>query len=159
MVFKTDIEYIEMAIVASKRSRENGNHPFGSVLVNEHGDVVLEAENSFSEDGGPGHAETNLARAAAKKYSEAELAKCILVTSVEPCCMCAGNVYWSGIGTVVFGMTENRLLKLTGDNPENPTMDLPCRDVFKAGQKDIQVRGPFPELEQKILKCHEGFWD
>ena len=73
--------------------------------------------------------------------------------------VCAGTVYWAGIGAVVFGVTEARLGELTGDHPENLTMDLPARTVFAAGRRDIDVRGPFPELESEVLAAHEGFWD
>ena len=75
--------------------------------------------------------------------------------------MCSGAVYWASIGAVVYGLSEQRLLELTGSNQENPTMDLPCRVVFDHGQKDVVVRGPAadPELEQRIIKDHLGFWD
>jgi hypothetical protein len=59
---------------------------------------------------------------------------------------------------VVFGLTETRLLELTGDHAENPTLDLPCRDVFKAGQRPVTVRGPFEELEPEIIDVHKGVW-
>ena len=49
--------------------------------------------------------------------------------------MCAGAIYWANIGRVVYGMTERRLLELTGSNEQNPTFDLPCREVFSRGQK------------------------
>ena len=58
-----------------------------------------------------------------------------------------------------FGMTEARLGELTGDHPENLTMDLPSRAVFEAGRRPVEVRGPFPELEAEILEVHHGFWD
>ena len=51
-------------------------------------------------------------RDAAKAYSPEFLAECTLVTSVEPCCMCAGGTYWAGIGRLVYGMTEKRLAEL-----------------------------------------------
>lgn len=53
--------------------------------------------------------------------------------------MCAGAIYWANIGRVVYGMTERRLLELTGSNEQNPTFDLPCRNVFACGQKEIEV--------------------
>ena len=56
--------------------------------------------------------------------------------------MCAGTQYWANIGRVVFGIEEKVLLSLTGGNPENPTLDLPCRHVFARGQKDVKVIGP-----------------
>ena len=44
-------------------------------------------------------------------------------------------------------------------NEQNPTFDLPCRTVFAAGQKEIEVVGPFPELEVEAAAVHEGYWD
>ncbi|MGI9491051.1 MAG: nucleoside deaminase [Geminicoccaceae bacterium] len=153
-----DIAYLRKTIEIAHRSRERGNHPFGCLLVDAKDQVILESENSFTADGGPGHAETNLAREAAKSFDWDYLATCTLYTSIEPCCMCAGTVYWSGIGAVVFGVTEARLGDLTGDHPENLTMDLPCRTVFDAGRRSIEVRGPYPELEDEILADHQDFW-
>ena len=72
--------------------------------------------------------------------------------------MCAGACYWAGIGTVVYGLTERRLAELTGDNPENLTLDLSCRKVFDAGQRHVEVRGPFADLEVEIVSGHKGFW-
>lgn len=72
--------------------------------------------------------------------------------------MCSGSCYWANIGTVVYGISEDRLLSLTGNNDENPTMSMPCRKVFEAGQRKIEVFGPFPELEQEIIADHLEFW-
>ena len=73
--------------------------------------------------------------------------------------MCTGAIYWANIGCIVYGMTERRLLELTGSNEQNPTFDLPCREVLARGQKQIQVFGPFPEVEEEAAAVHEGFWD
>lgn len=72
--------------------------------------------------------------------------------------MCAGTQYWAHIGRLVYGMTERRLLELTGSHEENPTMDLPCRSVFAAGQKAVEVIGPVPEVEEEIAALHRDFW-
>jgi tRNA(Arg) A34 adenosine deaminase TadA len=73
--------------------------------------------------------------------------------------MCAGTIYWAGIGAVVFGMTEHRLLELTNGDPENLTQNLPSRTVFAAGQRKVEVRGPFDELADEIAEAHIGFWN
>ena len=73
--------------------------------------------------------------------------------------MCAGAIYWAGIGRVVYGMTEKDLLAQTGADPQNPTFDLPCRVVFARGQKAIEVVGPFPELVEEITDVHRGYWN
>jgi hypothetical protein len=55
-------------------------------------------------------------------------------------------------------MEERRLLGLTGSDAQNPTMDLPCREVFAHGQKAVRVWGPVAEVEAEIAALHIGFW-
>lgn len=155
---RSDTDYLRLAVDIAAASRAGGNHPFGALLVGPEGEVLLSSGNTYAQDRGVGHAEANVARAAARQYDPAFLARCTLVTSVEPCCMCAGASYWAGIGTVVYGLSERRLAELTGDNPENLTLDLSCRQVFSAGRRPVAVRGPFPELEEAIADGHKDFW-
>ena len=72
--------------------------------------------------------------------------------------MCAGTQYWAHIGRLVYGISERRLLSLTGNHMDNPTLDLPCREVFARGQKNLQVAGPFAEVEEEIVALHRSFW-
>lgn len=155
---RRDTEYLRLAVEIASESRTSGNHPFGALLVGPDGDVLLSSGNTYARDRGVGHAEANVARAAAQQYDPTFLERCTLVTSVEPCCMCAGACYWAGIGAVVYGLSEARLAELTGDNPENLTLNLSCRQVFAAGRRNVTIRGPFPELEEGIAKDHKGFW-
>lgn len=106
-----------------------------------------------------GHAETQLIERASMEYSKEFLWNCTLYTTAEPCAMCAGAMYWANIGTVVYAMTEKDLLALTGSDEQNPTFDLPCREVFARGQKDITVIGPFPELAPKVAEVHKDYWN
>jgi tRNA(Arg) A34 adenosine deaminase TadA len=80
------------------------------------------------------------------------------VTTFEPCAMCAGTIYWAGIGRVVYGASEEALLALTGSHEENPTLSLPCREVFARGQRSVEVIGPVPPLEGEMVETHTGFW-
>lgn len=74
--------------------------------------------------------------------------------------MCAGNIYWANIGGLIYGAGEGRLAELTGeDNDENMTLDLPCRKVFEAGQKDVTVVGPVEGWEDKIVESARGWWE
>ncbi|CAK7257504.1 MULTISPECIES: nucleoside deaminase [unclassified Shinella] len=153
-----DLRNLRETMKIAEESRAAGNHPFGVLLAGPDGAVLLISDNTFKDDKGASHAEMNLARDAAKAYSPEFLAECTLVTSVEPCRMCAGGTYWAGIGRLVYGMTEKHLAELTGDNPENLTMDMPCEHIFDAGQRRVAVVGPVPTLEGEIAKAHEGFW-
>ena len=104
------------------------------------------------------HAETELARRAAAAYPPEFLWTCTLVSTGAPCAMCTGTLYWANIGRLVYGYEETKLLALTGDHPENPTMNLPSRTVLGSGQKKIEVHGPFPEIEEELLAPHRDFW-
>lgn len=154
-----DLEYLRRTIELADEAVSEGNHPFGAVLVSDQGEIICEAKNSFTIDRGPGHAESNLARIAAREFTVETLASATLYTSVEPCSMCAGTIYWAEIGAVVFGMTEKSLGEITGDDPENPTQDLECRTIFASGRRSIEVRGPFDELEAIIADQHRKFWN
>ena len=132
-----------------------GRHPFGAILVAPDGETVLAEQGNVDTIN---HAESVLARTVALNYSTDYLWDCTLVTTVEPCAMCAGTQYWANIGHLVYGMTEQGLLHLTGKHSDNPTMDLPCREVFARGQKDIDVVGPLPEVEAEIAALHRDFW-
>ena len=156
---KDDLYYIRKAIEVSQKSRENGNTPFGAILVDEAGSILLEQENiEITESNCTGHAETTLMEKASKMYDKDYLWKCSLYSTAEPCVMCAGAIYWGNVGRVVYGISEERLLQLTGDNEQNPTFSLPCREVFARGQKKIEVAGPFPEIESEVVKVHTGYW-
>ena len=149
--------YLRRAIEISKEAREAGNTPFGALLVNKEGEIIMEQGNiEITEKICTGHAEATLA---ARESHEQFLWDCTLYTTAEPCAMCAGAIYWANIGRVVYGMTERRLLELTGSNEQNPTFDLPCRDVFAKGQKAIEVVGPVEAVEVEAAKVHEGYWD
>lgn len=132
-----------------------GHHPFGAVLIAPDGDTVLATQGNVDS---VNHAEAVLARGASKDYAAAYLWQCTLVTTVEPCAMCAGTQYWAHIGRLVYGMSEKRLLALTGSHDANPTMDLPCREVFSRGQKAIAVTGPVEAVEDEIAALHRDFW-
>jgi tRNA(Arg) A34 adenosine deaminase TadA len=153
-----DIALLRQTIDIAEKARQEGNHPFGALLADESGAVLLTSGNTYKTDRGTGHAELNLARMASSRFELEFLAKCTLYTSIEPCSMCTGGTYWAGIGRLVFGLTEERLAQMTGDNEENLTMSLPCRQVLAAGQRDVEVVGPFPELEDEIIRGHQGFW-
>ncbi len=139
----------------AERAVAQGHHPFGALLVGpDHETVLMEQGNVDSVN----HAEAVLAREAAKRFTPEELWGCTLVTTVEPCAMCAGTQYWAHIGRVIFGLEERDLLRLTGNHAENPTLDLPCREVFARGQKDVRVIGPVAEVTDLIASCHRRFW-
>ena len=153
-----DEALLRRAFDVARRAREAGDHPFGSVLADRDGQVLMEQGNGYSAAGNDrtAHAESLLASRAARTYDLAFLSRCTLYTSAEPCAMCAGAIYWAGIGRVVYGLTEKRLKEATGAHEENPTLDLPCAVVFAAGQRPTEVVGPL--LEDEAAQLQADFW-
>jgi tRNA(Arg) A34 adenosine deaminase TadA len=155
MTPEQQLQHLQRASRVARDAMAEGRHPFGAVLVDTDGQtVLLEQGNVDTVE----HAESLLARRAAREFTPERLWGCTLVTTVEPCAMCAGTQYWAHIGRLVYGMSERRLLEMTGAHAENPTLDLPCREVFARGQKAVEVVGPVAAAEDAIAALHRDFW-
>ncbi len=127
-----DEHFLRRSFGVARRAMTHGNHPFGAILVGENRNVLIETENGYMPaHDGTAHAERLLATQACTTLGADVLRNTTLYSSAEPCAMCSGAIYWAGIGRVVYGLSELRLRSLTGNHPENPTLDLPCREVFK----------------------------
>jgi tRNA(Arg) A34 adenosine deaminase TadA len=155
---ETDLLHLRRCIALAGQARDAGQLPFAALVADENGHVLVEAQNhSRPPDGDPTqHAELLAVSRVAKLVPPERLAKATLYTSAEPCCMCAGAIYWANIGRVVYALSEHRLLQLTGSHEENPTFSLPCREVFARGQRRVEIVGPL--LEDEAAKPQEGFW-
>ena len=153
-----DEHFLRRSFDVARRAMTHGNHPFGAILVDQNRNVLIEVENGYmpSRDG-TAHAERLLATQACTSIAPEILKGATLYSSAEPCAMCAGAIYWAGIGRLVYGLSEHRLRDLTGNHPENPTLDLPCREVFSCGQRPTEVIGPL--LEDEAAAPHEGIWN
>lgn len=153
-----DLFFLRKTFELAEQTKQQGLHPFAAIVVNAQGEIVTQAgNNSLPPIGDPTrHAETVAAGQAARLLPLEQLRGCTLYTNAEPCAMCSGAIYWTGIGRVVYGMSEGQLLEITGNHPENPTLSLPCRQVFASGQRAIQVIGPC--LSEEAAQAHQGFW-
>ena len=160
VITEKDRELLMRTVEIAHQAMERGNHPFGALLSDKDGNILLEQGNEFTKGGSAYHAETLLLLKAATLYTPEELAECTLYSNFEPCCMCTGALYWTNVRRLVFGATEKDLLRFTGDNEENPTFSLSSREVAKHGQKDIEIIGPADDevLLERICHDHIDFW-
>jgi tRNA(Arg) A34 adenosine deaminase TadA len=155
---RLDEAFLRRSFDVARQAMTHGNHPFGAILVDAKNNVLIETENGYMPaHDGTAHAERLLATQACRTLDTNVLRAATLYSSAEPCAMCAGAIYWAGIGRVVYGLSEHRLRAVTGNHPENPTLDLPCREVFKSGQRPTEVIGPLLEDEAEAL--HAGVWN
>ena len=148
---------LQATFEVAHNSRKNGNHPFGALLVDPNGEILIRAENTvITSQDITAHAEINLIRKATAKYNPDFLARCTLYTSTEPCPMCAGAIFWANIRRVVYGLSERGLYNfIAGKSREE--LALPCRELFDRGKKPIEVVGPL--LEEEAREPHLGFWE
>ena len=149
------LRHLRAANKVAKVAMDAGHHPFGVVLVAADNETVLMEQGNVDS---VGHAESTLAQRASKKFSPQQLWGMTLYSTAEPCVMCAGTQYWANIGRLVYGMSERQLLDFTGNNSENPTLDIPSRYVFEHSQKAIKVWGPIEDAVAEIAALHVAFW-
>ena len=152
-----DAEMLRTSFEVARRAVVAGNHPFGAVLADQEGQILLEAENTVvTTDDITGHAETNLVRMIRKDSLGSALESSTLYASGEPCAMCSGAIYWGNIGRVVYGLSQERFYSMVGDLEDRLTFALPCREVLVRGDRSIEVVGP--ALEDEAARVHDGAW-
>jgi len=103
---KDSEKFMYRAAKLSKENVDKGGGPFAAIIV-KNGEIIAESANSVTKDNDPtAHAEVNVIRKAAKKLQNFDLSDCEIYTSCEPCPMCLGAIYWSGIKKVYYGNTK-----------------------------------------------------
>jgi tRNA(Arg) A34 adenosine deaminase TadA len=151
-------QHLRRAIELARQARDHGNHPFGALLVDENGNVLLEAENTVLTDKDvTAHAETNLVRMASARFEPEFLECCTVYTSTEPCPMCAGAIYWANVRRVVFGLSQEQIRYISNRNSENMQLGIASREIFERGDHPVEVSGP--HLPRESSAVHDGFWD
>ena len=82
--------------------------PVGCVIVNNN-DVISRSSNMVELlNDSTAHAELIAITSAQNSLNSKNLDNCILYTTLEPCLMCYGAIYWSKINTVVYGASDNK---------------------------------------------------
>ena len=153
-----DLAHLRRTFVLAEQAREAGGAPYGALVADAAGNVAAAHGNTSSVDGGDptDHAEMVSVRSAWRALGDDGMKAATLYASTEPCTMCAGGVFWSGIGRVVYGMPNTRLLQFTGGDPDDAGYALPCRDILLHGYRPISVIGPL--LEDEAAQAHQGYW-
>ncbi len=148
-----DPHWLRATFDLARRARERGDTPCGSLLVDAGGNLLQEGEDTdITQNDVTAHAELNVVREAARRFGPEVLAAATLYTSTEPCAMCAGAIYWSGVRRVVFGASLAKLHDVFGHASDGPALLVPCRDVFERGTQRVEVVGPV--LEDEAVQLH-----
>jgi tRNA(Arg) A34 adenosine deaminase TadA len=118
-----DETLLRRAIAIAAHAVTLGDAPYGSLLADADGTILIEEHNTVKRDGDiSAHPELKLARWAARELSPDAAAKTTMYTSCQPCGMCTGGIVRSGLGRVVYALATDQLVGL---NPGSGWPDVP----------------------------------
>ena len=141
---------IREVIAIARQAAEKGNRPFGALLVAADGSRLGSAENSQVTAGQVlAHAEMNLLHEVVQQYDQGVLASATLYTSAEPCAMCSGALFWSGVGRLVFALSNQRLHQI--QKASSRMLAASAADVLAGAGRQVEIVGPVLESEAAAL--------
>ena len=95
-------QYMKVAIGEAEQSLREGNYGFGAVIIKNNA-TIAQAHDTEATDRDPtAHAEINAIRIASSRVGR-DLSGCMLLSTHEPCPMCAGAIIWARIAHIVYG--------------------------------------------------------
>jgi len=120
MITPADQNLLRRAIAIAAHAITQGDAPYGSLLADADGAILIEAHNTVRRDKDiTAHPELKLARWAASELTAEAAARTTMYTSCQPCQMCTGGIVRSGLGRVVYALSTEQLIQL------NPGSDWP----------------------------------
>jgi len=142
---KTDIYWMEQALLLAEQARDLGEVPVGAIVVMD-GEIVGRGFNAPISTCDPSaHAEIRAIRDAASKTGNYRLPGSTLYVTLEPCTMCVGSLIHARIERLVYGAKEFRsgavesqmqLLESSAHNhrveSEGGVLEVPCREILQA---------------------------
>ena len=104
----SDEHYMSEALSLAREAAREGEIPVGAVVVSQ-GRIIARAKNATERlNDVTAHAEILSITAASDYLGSKYLNNCTLFVTLEPCLMCAGALYWSQIGRIVFGAPDEK---------------------------------------------------
>ncbi|MBB6714909.1 nucleoside deaminase [Clostridium gasigenes] len=149
-MIKNDEYFMRKAIELAMKSRNEGNEPFGAILVKDN-EIVMSGENQINTLCDPTHhAEIGLIRKFCVENNIFNLKEYTLYTSCEPCVMCSGAMVWSNLHKLVYSVSHDQLAQIAGSN-----IMISCKEVFeKSPNRPIVVESA---LNEEGLKVFDGY--
>ena len=104
----SDEHFMKKALLEAELALQKGEVPVGVVVV-AHGQIIARGHNlTETLTDVTAHAEMRAITAAANYIGGKYLKDCTLYVTLEPCSMCAGALYWSQLGRLVFGASDDK---------------------------------------------------
>lgn len=155
MVDDVDLGHLRRCVELAREALEDGDEPFGSVLVAADGTVLAEDRNRIAGGDRTRHPEFALARWAAAHLSPDQRATATVYTSGEHCPMCAAAHAWVGLGRIVYAASSEQLVTWLTELgvPPAPVAALPIQVVAPG----IVVDGPASTLTDQVRALHHRY--
>ena len=104
----SDTYFMQKALQEAQIAFEQGEVPVGAVIT--IGERIIAKAHNLTEKltDVTAHAEMQAITAASEYLGGKYLMDCTLYVTLEPCVMCAGALYWSQIGRLVYGATDSK---------------------------------------------------
>jgi tRNA(Arg) A34 adenosine deaminase TadA len=153
-----DRAFMRRAFRLAEAAAEKGDRPFAAIIVDAAGRVRAEATSVQRRMADiTAHAEVTAIRSSCAEMSREDYARSTIYSSAEPCAMCAGAIYWAGLGRLVFGISEGRLRDLRNTSAKNAALKITCTEVLASGSHPTEIVGPV--LEDEAAIAHLTFWE
>lgn len=144
----TEIDLVRRTLEIARESLAHGNLPFGCLLANSQGEILLKAENTVNTARDAiAHCEINLVHRFAGTYDHTFLQSCTVFASTEPCPMCSAALFWSGVGKVVYAVSKEGYKLVAGDSHPDFHFPVSSRELLSKGGRMVAVVGPVLEDE------------
>ncbi|MBB4824978.1 tRNA(Arg) A34 adenosine deaminase TadA [Sporosarcina luteola] len=155
MVSETDLKHLQRCIELAEIAVENGDEPFGSVLVSAGGEVLAEDRNRVSGGDPTQHPEFALARWAVQNMTAQERVEATVYTSGEHCPMCSAAHGLVGLGRIVYASSSEQLSSWLSEMGVAPLgiQTLSIQEIIPGAEVD----GPVSELAEQVRALHRQF--
>jgi tRNA(Arg) A34 adenosine deaminase TadA len=149
-----DLERLGRCVELARIALDEGDEPFGSILIDRDGATVFEDRNRVKDGDHTRHPEFAIARWAVDNLSPEERASATVYTSGEHCPMCSAGHAWVGLGRIVYAASSEQLTQWLAEwgSPPPPVAPLPIATVAPR----IEVDGPSPEFEEAMKALYEA---
>jgi GrpB-like predicted nucleotidyltransferase (UPF0157 family)/tRNA(Arg) A34 adenosine deaminase TadA len=147
-----DRVFLNLAVDLARRAWNDGDAPFGSVLVSADDRTLVTDRNRTVTGSNPLlHPEFTIAEWAVANLTPQERSVCTVYTSGEHCPMCAAAHGWAGLGRIVYASSSAQLASWPAEYVRpSPVAPLQVQDVVPG----IVVDGPDEELAAVVRELH-----
>lgn len=144
-------KYMKIAIDEAMIAREEGENPFGAVLLDSNNNFCLKVHSQSIKLCDPtAHAEVLAIRNYCKDKNMVYLKNYTLICSAEPCVMCSGAIHWSKIQNIYYSVPQEKLNEISGGK-KKPS----CDSLINTGHSKKNIVGNI--LLEEGLKVFENY--